>query len=76
MGQVTLYLDEETQKQMRAAAKREGVSMSSWLAKLVKERTRSQWPEAVVQLAGAWKDLPTAEELRAGQPEDSPREAL
>lgn len=42
MGQITIYLDDETEQ----------------------------------QLAGAWPDLPSAEEIREDQGQDLPREAL
>jgi len=74
MGQVTLYLDSETEARMREAAKAAGVSQSRWLAALIRERTASEWPQSVVALAGAWADLPTAEELRQNPGEDIPRE--
>ncbi len=73
MGQVTLYMDDDTLGRMRQAAEAAGLSMSAWLARLVRERTRDEWPADVVALAGAWPDLPTAEELRSG-PSDAARE--
>jgi hypothetical protein len=76
MGQVTLYMDDDTMARMRAAAEAAGLSMSAWLARLVRERTRTEWPPEVVELAGAWRDLPTVDELRASQPADVPRETL
>lgn len=76
MGQVTLYMDDDTLGRMRAAAEAAGLSMSAWLAQLVRERTRTEWPREVADLAGAWRDLPTAEELRAPRVDDLPREAL
>lgn len=76
MAQVTLYLDDETHQRMRAAAEAEGLSMSSWLGRLVRERTREEWPPEVAALAGAWPDLPDAEILRQGEVEDLPRESL
>jgi hypothetical protein len=74
MGQVTLYLDTETEARMREAAKAAGISQSRWLADLIRERTANEWPQSVVDLAGAWADMPTAEELRQSQGEDAPRE--
>lgn len=76
MAQVTLYLDEETQQRMRRAAKAAGMSQSAWLVQLVRDRTASEWPAAVVALAGAWRDLPDAEALRADGAEDVARETL
>jgi hypothetical protein len=76
MPQVTLYLDKDTDAKMRAAAETEGKSRSRWLADLIRARLADEWPQAVQRLAGAWKDFPTAEELRRDQPPDLPREPL
>ena len=75
MAQVTIYLDDDTLLRMRTAAERAGVSMSAWLAHLVRERTRTEWPPDVVALAGAWSDLPAASDLR-GHAKDLPRAKL
>jgi hypothetical protein len=74
MGQVTLYLDDETTEKMRAAAKSSGLSQSRWMARLIQEKTRDEWPQSVITLAGAWCDLPTAEQIREEMGEDLPRE--
>jgi len=78
MAQVTIYLDDETAAAMRRSAKSAGLSMSAWLARLVREKTQTTWPPHVRSLAGAWAgdDFPTAEELRTGVPTDTPRESF
>lgn len=76
MAQVTLYLDEETKKRMRRAARAAGVSQSRWLAELVRQETASEWPAEVRELAGAWPDFPEAEDLRRGVGRDVRRERL
>ncbi len=76
MSQVTIYLDSETEARMKAAAKAAGKSHSRWVAELIREKTATEWPESVVRMIGAWPDLPTVEEIRAGMPEDVPRETL
>lgn len=76
MGKVTLYLDEQTEEQMREAAAEAGLSQSRWVAELIRRRAGSEWPESIKRLAGAWADFPTAEEIRSGEGEDLPREAL
>ncbi|MDX2217537.1 MAG: CopG family transcriptional regulator [Burkholderiales bacterium] len=76
MGQVTIYLDGESEKRMKQAAKAAGMPMSRWLAQLVQEKTRSEWPESVRAAAGAWSDFPSAEALRKGAGKDTKREAL
>jgi hypothetical protein len=74
MGQVTIYLDDEVETKMRAAAKSSHLSKSKWIARLIKEKTADQWPESVAGLAGAWPDLPTAEEIRTSLGADAARE--
>lgn len=73
MGQVTIYLDEETERKMKAAANAAGLSYSKWVAKIIAERARNEWPEQVAALAGAWRndggDVEDAESA-----EDIPRE--
>lgn len=76
MGQVTIYLDGESEKRMKQAAKAAGVPMSRWLAQLVQEKTRGEWPEAVRAAAGAWADFPSAEALRKSAGKDTKRETL
>ncbi|NEX16729.1 MAG: CopG family transcriptional regulator [Halochromatium sp.] len=76
MGQVTIYLDNETEARLKASAKNRGVPVSRWIAELVRERTATEWPEEVHQLAGAWPDLADVKVLRSGQGEDLPRESF
>jgi hypothetical protein len=74
MGQVTIYLDDETEQRARAAARAEGMPLSRWVAERIQRRARSEWPEAVRALAGAWPDLPSAERIRKSKVSDIARE--
>ena len=56
MAQVTIYLDAETESRMREAAEAAGMSYSKWVAALIAERTRKEWPQSVVDLEGAWAE--------------------
>jgi len=76
MGQITLYIESETEKRLSSVIKNGGVSKSRWIADLIKEKIASSWPENIVALAGAWSDLPTSEESRQGLGEDIKREPL
>jgi hypothetical protein len=66
MAQVTIYLDSETKTKMTAILRKRGISKSKWIAEIIREKAASSWPASVVELAGAWKDLPCAEEIRVG----------
>jgi uncharacterized caspase-like protein len=76
MAQVTIYLDDQTEQKARAAARSRGVSLSKWIADRVREGALSDWPDYVRDLAGAWSDLPSAEELRKLKRRDAKRARL
>jgi len=76
MGQVTIYLDSETEKKMEKIVTKRRISKSKWIAGLIKEKTVSTWPETVAALAGAWADFPTAEEIRKKAGQDAARERI
>ena len=76
MGQVTIYLDSETEKKMSNMIKKTGISKSKWISELIKQKITTTWPENIVRLAGAWTDLPTAEEIRKNMAEDADRELI
>lgn len=76
MAQLTLYIDDETAVRMRTAANAAGVSISRWVADLVRQRTQTNWPAEVVALAGAWSDDDAIVAPRDGQPADVPRQEL
>ena len=73
MAQVTLYLDDETADRLKKAAKQAGLSRSRFLARLVREKTVTEWPQAVKELAGAWPDMETVERRRRRDGRDAPR---
>lgn len=74
MGQVTIYIDSETEKKMIASAKAAKISKSKWITEIIKEKVASEWPESVVNLAGAWDDFPLIEEIRSETGKDIKRE--
>lgn len=76
MAQVTIYLDDETARLARAAARAAGLSQSRWLAMLIREKTSSEWPAAVREAAASWPDFPSAETIREGPGRDVEREDL
>ena len=73
MAQVTLYLDDETADRLKKAAKQAGLSRSRFLARLVREKTVTEWPQAVKDLAGAWQEIESAKGLRRRMGRDARR---
>ncbi len=76
MGQVTIYIDAETEKKMIASARAAKVSRSKWITDVIREKVATEWPVSVRELAGAWEDFPMAEELRSDTGKDVAREEL
>lgn len=73
MSQVMMYLDEETEQMMRAAARRAGLPYSRWVAGLIRAAARTTWPEDFLNLAGSLPDAPLAPDIRATDAADLPR---
>ena len=71
-----LSLIPEPVKRIHRRLKKSGLSKSKWISDLIKQKTAGTWPESIVELAGAWKDLPTAEEIRKDLGVDVERESL
>ncbi len=77
MGQVTIYLDDAIEKKMKTSAKASRISVSKWVANVIKEKIATKWPADVAELAGSWRDdFPTLEEIRSTGAIDSTREGL
>jgi hypothetical protein len=76
MAQVTIYLDEASQRCAKADARKDGVSVSRWIAGLIKSRTRTDWPAEARELAGAWPDFPDLREIRPVRTKDQSRVRL
>lgn len=77
MGQVTIYLENEIENKLKTAAKTSNLSVSKWVANIIREKISTEWPQDVVKLPGSWKeDFPSLEEIRSTQGVDAKREAL
>ena len=76
MGQITIYLDDETERLVKRHVKGSGESTSKWICEAVRQRARSEWPVDILSLFGSWKDVdfPDPDELRKGYGADVPRE--
>ncbi len=74
MSQVTIYLDDNTERKMNQVIEKSGVSKSRWIADLIREKTNEVWPENIKMLSGAWKDFPSVEEIRKELSDNSERE--
>jgi hypothetical protein len=76
MAQVTIYLDDSAEQRVKAAARKDRVSVSRWIAELIQSRTRTDWPTEARELAGAWPDFPDLQEIRPATGKDQRRARL
>ena len=82
MPQVTIYLDDDVITRANVLANTAQLSLSAWIAKLVKEQApqvdANGYPvgffEDMAANAQHWQDFPQAEALRANATPDLPRE--
>ncbi|MGE0492240.1 MAG: CopG family transcriptional regulator [Vulcanimicrobiota bacterium] len=66
MGQITIYLDDELEKKLRAASERAKTSRSRWIADVIRQHLDNEWPAEVREAAGSWGDFPESDRLRSG----------
>jgi hypothetical protein len=76
MGQITIELDAELESRVQDIIASKNISLSRWIENLIQENISREWQETVRQLAGAWKDFPSLEEIRKGTGDDIPRESF
>lgn len=76
MAQLTLYLDEETERLLKQSAQRAGVSQSRWVAEVIRRSAAPEWPAALREALGGWQDFPEPQDLRAGIAADVQREPI
>ena len=83
MSQVTIYMDDDAIARARASAAAAKLSLSAWISRLVKEQTpevdTNGYPvgffEEISATADLWENFPLAEEMRASETPDLPRES-
>ena len=58
MAQVTIYLPDEVARDVRARAKRAGMSLSAYVTALASQTSRAaarEWPKDFLKLLGSWE---------------------
>ena len=76
MPHLNLYVDEETRRKMRAAARKEKSSLSKWVRKTVNRALDNTWPEGFLKALGSLADSDLQRPDQARFEDDAPREPL
>ena len=58
MAQLHCYIPDEVAEQLQKKAKHAHLSVSKYLANLVKKEVGSEWPEGYFDLFGSWEGDP------------------
>lgn len=76
MEQITVQLDDIVAAQLAESARRAGLSVSEFIARIVTASASASWPPDVLASFGTWTGFPSQEQLRASFGSDAPRHDL
>ena len=65
MAQVTIYIPNDLESQIKAMANSLNISISKFISTLLEQKVKNEWSYSSRKLAGAWGDFPTLQEIRA-----------
>ncbi|MEE2025935.1 CopG family transcriptional regulator [Alkalimonas mucilaginosa] len=71
MGQISIYLDDDSESKIAAAAKACQLTTSEWLAEFIRQELSKQWSKEVYELAGVWPDFPIKSQGRQADDTDN-----
>jgi hypothetical protein len=74
MPQISLYVDEDTLKQVEKRAKQDNISVSKWVGKSIKKSIKEEYPERFLKLCGILGDEPFEIPPQGKFEDDLPRE--
>jgi len=74
MAQVTIYIPNDLEIQIKAMASSLNISISKFISTILEQKVQNEWSSGSRKLAGTWDDFPTLQEIRANQGHDVQRE--
>ena len=77
MAQVTIYMDNNLEENVKKLAKSTGVSISKFISNILEQKVSSSWDDSVRKLSGSWNDdTAFSEDLRSLKTPDIKREVF
>ena len=77
MAQVTIYMDNNLEENVKKLAKSTGVSISKFISNILEQKVSSSWDDSVRKLSGSWSDgTAFREDLRSHKTPDIKREVF
>ena len=74
MPQVTIYINNSLEEHLKSMANALGISPNELITDILERKFKYKCHPSVKQLAGAWKDFPSLEEIRENSVQDTARE--
>ncbi len=76
MTQVTIYIANELESQVKAMATSLNISIGKFISTTLEQKMQNEWSHSSRKLAGSWNDFPTLQEIRDSEGKDVPRETF
>ena len=76
MGQITIYMDDETLKKIEDAAHKEHDSVSKWVKKRLVRVLENSWPKDYFELFGSLRDDSFKRPAQPPWPKDRKRQTI
>ena len=76
MSQMTIYLDNELEVKVKQNVAKMGLSMSQFVAGLIRKELEQEWSPKIRELSGSWDNFSSIEEIRCNQTPDTLRESF
>jgi hypothetical protein len=76
MPKLTIYVDEDTQRRLKQAAKRESLSASKWVRLRLARVLKSAWPQGYFELFGSLANEKFERSRQGDLGNDAARESL
>ncbi len=74
MAQVTIYMNNDLEAQIKIIASSLNLSISKFISNTLQEKVHNEWNPNIKELAGSWNDFPALSEIRKSQAQDIKRE--
>jgi len=74
MAQVTIYMNNDLEAQIKGMASSLNLSISKFISNTLQEKVHNEWNPSIKKLPGSWSNFPTLGEIRESQAQDIKRE--
>jgi len=74
MAQVTIYMNNNLETQIKSMATSLDISISKFISNILEQKIHNEWNNSVKQLSGSWNDFSSINDIRQDNIDDIKRE--